>query len=333
MYFDAVIHPVSLKDVPRFSQEAQAIGFDALWVTETKHDPFLQAALISEHTDLISFGTSVAIAFARSPTTIAYSAWDLAQASRGRFILGLGTQVKAHIVRRFGMPWPDSVVGKLREQILAIRMLWKTWQSGESLRFKGDYFKLSLMSPFFNPGPIEHPHIPIWIAGVNQGLAKLAGELADGFFVHPLHSIEYLTGVLLPAIDSGSLKTGRDRREIQISASVFVSTTEEQTEILRNQIGFYASTPSYRSVMKLHGWDDVSAELSNLAGAGQWAKMSELISADMLEQYAVVGTADELPARLISRYSGIVDRLHIYLPYFPGSMDGFWKHLIRGLKG
>ncbi|MBP1702559.1 MAG: luciferase family protein, partial [Chloroflexi bacterium] len=167
MYLDASLPPGPLAQVPGIARAAESLGFDALWSTETLHDPFLPGALVAEHTQRLQFGTAVAIAFARSPATLAYTAWDLAQISNGRFILGLGTQVKAHIERRFGMPWPESVVGKLHEQIQAVRAFWHTWQTGEPLNFRGEYYKLTLMSPFFNPGPISHPDIPIYIAGVN----------------------------------------------------------------------------------------------------------------------------------------------------------------------
>ena len=200
MNFDASLPPTSLKDIPETARLAESLGFDAVWGSETMHDPFLPGALVAEHSQILHYGTSVAIAFARSPTNLAYTAWDLAEASGGRFILGLGTQVRAHIVRRFGMPWPDSVVGKLSEQIQAIRALWEAWQNGTKLNHRGEYYNLTLMSPFFNPGPIKNPHIPIYIAGVNAGLARLAGEVADGFLVHPFHSPEYLRQVLIPAI-------------------------------------------------------------------------------------------------------------------------------------
>ena len=213
MYLDASLPPVSLKDVPAIAVAAERMGFDALWSTETTHDPFLPGALVAEHTQRLYFGTAVAIAFARSPATLAYTAWDLAQASSGRFILGLGTQVKAHVERRFGMPWPASVVGKLREQIAAIRAFWQTWQSGERLNFRGEYYKLTLMSPFFNPGPIPYPEVPIYLAGVNSGLARLAGECAAGFHAHPFHSPRYLREIVLPAIEQGAVKpAGRGRR-------------------------------------------------------------------------------------------------------------------------
>ncbi len=195
MKIDASLPTVPLKQVPAIAKAAEATGFDALWTSETQHDPFLPCALIAEHTSRVHFGTAIVVSFAGSPATLAYTAWDLAAQSNGRFMLGLGTQVKAHIERRFGMLWPELVVGRLREQILAIRAFWDAWQNGTKLNFRGEYYKLTLMSPFFNPGPIEHPNIPIYVAGVNEGLARLAGELCEGFHVHPFHSPRYLKEV------------------------------------------------------------------------------------------------------------------------------------------
>jgi probable F420-dependent oxidoreductase len=332
MYIDATLPPVPLKEVPAIAQAAESTGFDAVWSSETIHDPFLPGALIAERTRRLHFGTAVAIAFARSPATLAYTAWDLAQASGGRFILGLGTQVKAHIERRFGMPWPDSVVGKLREQIAAIRAFWNAWQKGEKLDFRGEYYKLTLMSPFFNPGRIEHPQVPIFIAGVNTGLARLAGEAADGFQVHPFHSPAYLEQVLLPAIEEGALKAGRTRGNVQVSVSAFVVTSPEEDLFVRSQIAFYASTPSYRAVMALHGWEEVAGQLSALAKRGQWGDMPALIDQGMLETFAVVTSPAELPDALRDRYSGVVDRLGLYLPYSPGKRDDFWRHLLKALS-
>src|SRR5512141_349774 len=217
MKLDAGLPSMPLKDVAAVAEAAEAIGFDALWTSETQHDPFLPCALIAEHTQKLNFGTAIAVSFARSPANLAYQAWDLAAQSHGRFMLGLGTQVKAHIERRFGMQWPDSVTGKLREQILAVRAFWEAWQNGTKLNFRGEHYKLTLMSPFFNPGPIEHPNIPIYIAGVNEGLAKLAGELCDGFHAHPFHSPRYLREVILPAIEKGLHKAGRSREDIALS--------------------------------------------------------------------------------------------------------------------
>src|SRR5574339_1146545 len=228
MKLDAALPPVQLKDVPAIAKAAEEIGFDALWTQETQHDPFLPCALIAEHTARLHFGTGIAVSFARSPANIAYTAWDLAAHSKGRFLLGLGTQVKAHIERRFGQAWPESVTGKLREQIEVIRAFWDCWQNGTKLNSRGEYYKITLMSPFFNPGAIEHPSIPIYIAGVNTGLAKLAGEVCDGFHAHPFHSIKYMKEVILPAIEEGASRTGRKRQDVSISISVFAATTPEE---------------------------------------------------------------------------------------------------------
>jgi probable F420-dependent oxidoreductase len=329
MEIDATLPPVPLSLVSSIARAAEELGFDAVWSTETMHDPFLPGALIAEHTQKLRFGTAVAIAFARSPATLAYTAWDLAQASGGRFILGLGTQVKAHVERRFGMPWPDSVVGKLREQIGAIRAFWQAWQSGERLNFRGEYYKLTLMSPFFNPGPIQHPHIPIYIAGVNPGLARLAGEAADGFHVHPLHTPRYLKEVLLPAIELGAAKAGRSRAEVKITASPFVVTAPGEDPFVRSQIAFYASTPSYRPVMALHGWEQVAERLSGHASRGEWGEMPALIDDGMLATFAVVVPAEELAAALAERYAGLADRLMLYLPFKPGERDDLWRALLK----
>lgn len=331
MLFDATLPPTDLSAIPALAREAESMGFNTLWSTETMHDPFLPGALIAEHTHKLGFGTAVAIAFARSPATLAYTAWDLAQASGGRFILGLGTQVKAHIERRFGMPWPESVVGKLREQIDAVRAFWKTWQTNQPFNFRSEHYKLNLMSPFFNPGPIKHPDIPIYIAGVNPGLARLAGETAQGFHAHPFHTLRYLREMILPAIEQGAARAGRSRTEIKVSTSAFVVTSPEEETFVRAQIAFYASTPSYRPVMELHGWEDTARQLSSLAARGAWADMAGLISDDMLREYAVVAPTADLPAALMERYQGLVDRLGVYIPYVPGKRDEFWKQLLHGV--
>lgn len=325
---DAALPPTPLQSVPSIAREAESFGFNTLWSTETIHDPFLPGALVAEHTQRINFGTAVAVSFARSPATMAYTAWDLAQASQGRFILGLGTQVSAHIERRFGMPWPESPLGKLREQIAAMRAFWNTWQTGARLNYRGEYYKLTLMTPFFNPGPIEHPEIPIYIAGVNTGMARLAGEVADGFLVHPFHSPRYLREVILPAIERGAKKIDRQPEKISISATVFVITNAEEREFTRQQIAFYASTPSYRPVLNLYGWEGEGEKLSTLAARGRWEEMPEIISDDMLEEFAVIAPQEALAEALKDRYQDIADRITIYIPFLPGERDSFWRDLI-----
>ena len=331
MIIDATLPPVSLSAVPSIARAAENLGFNTLWSPETMHDPFLPGALIAEHTHKLSFGTAVAIAFARSPATLAYTAWDLAQASGGRFILGLGTQVKAHIERRFGMPWPESVVGKLREQIDAVRAFWNTWQTNQPLNYRSEHYKLTLMSPFFNPGPSKFPNIPIYIAGVNTGLAKLAGETAQGFYAHPFHTPRYLREVILPAIQQGAAKAGRTRADVKVCTSAFVVTSPEEETFVRAQIAFYASTPSYRPVMELHGWEDIARQLSALAARGAWIEMPARVGDDNLHECAVIAPPSELPAALLERYQGLVDRLGIYIPFMPGERDEFWKNLLQGV--
>jgi probable F420-dependent oxidoreductase len=332
MKFDAGIPPTSLVEIPALVKGAEDIGFDGLWSSETQHDPFLPLALAAEHSQRMKLGTAVAISFARSPATLAYTAWDLAQASQGRFILGLGTQVRAHIERRFGMTWPDSPVGKMREMIAAIRALWSTWQTGERLNYRGEYFKLTLMSPFFDAGRSEHPDIPIFIAGVNTGLCRLAGEAADGFIAHPYHSERYLREVVRPAIAEGAEQAGRDADQLQIYVSALVATDEAETSFVRSQIAFYASTPSYRPVMALHGWGEVADQLRDLSRKQDWGGMVELVTDEMLETYAVVSSPEDLARNLKSRYSGLVDRLSLYLPYSPGQQDEIWRNLLAEMR-
>jgi len=314
------------------AEAAEAMGFDALWSSETQHDPFLSLTLAAEHTSRLQLGTAVAIAFGRSPATVAYTAWDLAQLSGGRFILGLGTQVRAHIERRFGMTWPQSPVGKLREFVTAVRAFWRTWQEGEPLNVRGEYYRLSIMSPFFNPGPIDHPQIPIYLAGVNPGLCRLAGEIADGLHGHPFHSGRYLREVVRPSIEEGARRASRDPGEVCLAVSVFLVTSKEEAVFAREQIAFYASTPSYRRVMALHGWEEAAETLSALARQGRWDEMASKVTDEMLETFAVVAPEAELPQAIEDRYAGLADRIAPYIPFHPGERDDFWCRLVGALR-
>lgn len=340
MKFDASLPPLSLSAVPETARAAEAIGFDALWTQETQHDPFLPCTLIAEHTSKLNFGTAIAVSFARSPATLAYTAWDLCAQSNGRFILGLGTQVKAHIERRFGQPWPESPVKKLREQIEVIRAFWDCWQNGTKLNYRGEYYKITLMSPFFQPPPLPSPifgenggglgrGIPIYIAGVNTGLARLAGEICDGFHVHPFHSVRYLKEIIMPAIEEGARKADRKRDDISATVTAFIASTPEEMNFARAQVAFYASTPSYRPVMDLHGWSGVAETLSKHAAKGEWAEMPMLITDEMLGEFCLVAEEDKLAGELKKRYEGIADRLALYIPFVPGERDEWWKGLAR----
>jgi len=342
MKIDAALAPMYLTDVPAVAEAAETLGFDCLWTSETQHNPFLPCTLIAEHSQKMEIGTAIAVSFARSPADLAYTAWDLAAQSKGRFILGLGTQVKGHIEKRFGMPWPESPVNKLREQIQVIRAFWDCWQNDTKLRFDGEYYKIKLMTPFFNPGPLPHSSpshtgrgiqgegiIPIYIAGVNTGLARLAGEVCDGFHVHPLNSPKYLREVILPAIEEGAEKAGRTRADVSVSATAFAATTPEEENFARAQISFYASTPSYRPVFALHGWEDVAEKLSSHAARGEWGEMFGLITDEILRTFCLVTDAESLPAKLKERYEGLADRLTLYTHFVPGEKDDFWKQMVE----
>ena len=319
-----------LKDVGTLARAAESIGFDAIWTSETLHDPFLPLTHVAASSARLQFGTAVAIAFARSPLIVAHTAWDLSKQSQGRFVLGLGTQVKAHIERRFGMTWTPPVP-RLREYVQAIRAVWQTWQTGARLNFRGEEYKLTLMSPFFSPGPIEYPDIPIFIAGVGVPMCKLAGEVADGFHVHPYHTRKYLSEVVLPAIKAGSQKANRELKAIEVATMVFVAVNEKEIEQQRAQVAFYASTPSYRPVLDLHGWGSIGEQLGALAARGQWAEMPRLISDEMLETFVLVGPWEDIAARVRAKYDGLLDRVGLYRPFVPGIEDEQWKQLVDRL--
>ena len=330
MFFDTWIDIGDLRQVAGAAQAAEQLGFDALWTSEIAHDPYLPLALAAAATTRIMLGTAIALAFTRSPTTTAYTAWDLARLSEGRFILGLGTQVQAHIERRFGLPW-EAPVPRLRDYLAALRAVWASWQTGERLRHTGEFYRLTLMTPFFNPGPIAHPAVPVFIAGVNRQLCRLAGETCQGFQVHPFHTPLYLREAILPWIAEGLQAAGRARGDMQVSATVFAVTGASAQEraasraAVRRQIAFYASTPTYRTLMELHGWADVGRELSEMAPRGRWQEMGERITDAMLAAFAVEGlTLAEAARQVQARYAGLLDRVAFYRPFVPGECDAEW---------
>ncbi|MFL6008550.1 MAG: LLM class F420-dependent oxidoreductase [Rubrobacteraceae bacterium] len=319
------------------ARAAESLGFAGLWTSETKHDAFLPLAIAANETERIELGTSVAIAFSRSPMEMAQTAWDLQDLSGGRFILGLGTQVKAHVKRRFSMPW-DRPVARLREYIGALRAIWSSFQTGEPLTFEGDFYRHTLITPFFNPGPIEQPEIPIYIAGVNTGLATLAGEFCDGFHVHPFHSPEYVRRTVKPAIAEGAHKAGREPEEVELATSVFVVTGEsdeeigEQREKVRAQLAFYASTPTYRAVLEVHGWEEAGEKLGKLARDKRWDEMPDLITDEMLGAFAVEAALDEVGGVLKDRYEGLIDRVALYEAFVPDERHDFWRKVVGSAR-
>lgn len=339
MKFDVKFANLDLKQIPETVRRMEALGFDGVWSWETAHDPFLPLALAAEHTRRISVGTAIAVAFPRSPMLTAQVAWDLAAQSDGRFILGLGTQVRAHNERRFSVKW-DSPGPRLREVLLVLRAIWDCWQNGTPLDFRGEFYQFTLMTPFFNPGPIAHPNIPVFIAGTNPYLCRLAGELADGLHVHPFHSVKYIREIMLPNVEAGARANGRARADVQLATSAFTVTGNSRDEMeaarveARSQIAFYASTPSYRIVMECHGWGEVSDRLSQLARDGKWDEMRNQISDEMLEQFAVIAPRDELAAAARARYEGLLDRVGYYQSFEPGdpAQETWWAESARQIQ-
>ena len=299
-----------MKEAPQRARELEDMGYDYVATPETSRNPFLPLVLIAEHTERIHFGTSVAIAFPRVPHITANIGWDLSHYSGGRFVLGLGTQVKGHNERRFSVPWAPPGP-RLRDYINCVRAIWDSWQNGTKPDYEGEYYQYKLTSPFFNPGPIEHPDIKIVISAVNPFNARLAGEVCDGIAIHGFSTFEYIREVLLPAVHEGARRAGKDPKDLRITGGGFIVTgrTEEEVarakEASRRQISFYASTRSYSRVMKQHGWDDEAAHLHRLSIDGGWDEMVDVITDDMMEEFCVIGTWDELVGRMREKYAGI----------------------------
>jgi probable F420-dependent oxidoreductase len=339
MKFDVTIFSDDLNSASTLAQTVEDYGFDGLWVAEAAHNPFLPLTHASLATNKISLGTAIAVAFPRSPMMMAQTAWDLAEQSQGRFILGLGTQIKPHITKRFSAKWGKPVT-QLREYIQSLRAIWSSFQTGEKLHTEGEYYNFSLLTPFFTPEQMDYHNIPIYIAGVNTGLAKLGGELCDGFHVHSFHTPTYLRKVLIPAIAEGGDRTGRAREDIDLSCAIFIVTGQTDAEIeeskiaTKSQIAFYASTASYSKVLELHGWDDLIPELNLLLRRNRWNEMHTLISDDMLDHFAVVAPPDELPYKVRERYDGLLDRVGFYFPFEPAdeSKRIIWEHASKAMR-
>jgi probable F420-dependent oxidoreductase len=337
MKIDGGLMSSDLREVGRLAAYAEAQGYDGVWTAEAGHDPYLPAAIAATTTERVTIGTNIAVAFPRSPLVHAQIAWDLQAASRGRFILGLGTQVKGHNERRYSTPW-GAPGPRLREMIQLIRHIWDVWQHGTKPGFAGKYYQFSLMTPFFSPPPLEWPRIPIYIAGVNPYMCRLVGELADGFHVHPFHSVKYIREVVLPNLEAGLRKSGRKRTDVSLATSAFVITGKNRDEIerakgaVRQQLAFYASTRTYSGVLEVHGWGDTCQRLNEKAAQGDWGGMGELITDEMLAVYAVEGVYDDVPALLHKKYDGLLDRLAYYLPVRPGADDALWRKLIAACR-
>jgi probable F420-dependent oxidoreductase len=303
----------------------ELLGYDGVWSAETSHDPFLPLALAADATHRIRLGTAISVAFARNPMTLATVSHDLQVLSKGRFILGLGTQIKPHITKRYSMPW-SRPAARMRELVLAIRAIWATWDTGEPLAFRGEFYTHTLMTPMFSPSPNPYRTPPIVLAAVGGRMTEVAGEVADGMLVHPFTTARYLREVTVPALERGAARAGRTRGDLELSylelsyPGLLVTGRDERelaaaAKSTREQIAFYASTPAYRPVLDLHGWADLQSELHTLSRQGEWTAMGERIDDEILRTFAVVAPLEEIAAQVIERFGGLVDRFGFNTPY------------------
>lgn len=320
------------------AKELEDAGYSGAWTAETSHDPFLPLLLGAEHTSDLELGTSIAVAFARNPMTLANLAWDLQSYSGGRFILGLGSQIKPHITKRFSMPW-SSPAARMREMIQAIRAIWDTWLTGAPLQFRGEFYTHTLMTPFFTPpaADLEGFGVPkIYLAGVGELMTEVAGEVCDGFLCHGFTTEKYLREVTIPALARGREKAGKTMEGFSIVGPSFVVTGSDDEQLekaaagTRQQIAFYGSTPAYRPVLELHGWGGLQDELNALSKQGEWVKMGELIDDEILNTFAVVGPPEQVAPELHRRYGDVIDRISFYAPY--QSDPDRWRQVLDDIK-
>jgi probable F420-dependent oxidoreductase len=308
-----------LANIANAAKTLERRGYDCCWTAEINHDPFLPLVLAAEHTTRIELGTSIAVAFARNPMTVANVGWDLQAYSQGRFLLGLGSQVQAHIEKRFSMPWSQPV-RRMREFVLALHEIWSCWRDGTKMGFEGDFYTHKLMTPMFTPEPQPYAFPKIFVAAVGEVMTEMCGEVADGMLAHAFTTKRYFEEVTTPALLRGMKRSGRQRSEFQLSAPIFVVTGNDESELAagavgtRKQIAFYGSTPAYRKVLELHGWGELHTELHRLSRAGEWDVMGSLIDDEILETFAVVAPLDEVADKIRDRCDGVIDRVLVGFP-------------------
>ncbi len=296
--------------VPAATRRIEALGYATALAPETNRDPFLPLVVAAEHSMRLGLGTSVAIAFPRAPMIVAQVAWDLQRFSKGRFTLGLGSQVRKHNEERFSVKW-EAPVARMREYVTVLRAIWDSWQNGTRPSFTGEFYRYTYTTPFFNPGPIDHPRIPVAISAVNPAMCRLAGEVCDGVRLHSFCTRKYLDEVILPNIARGAAKAGRAASEVELAGGGFIVTgpdekaVQRQFESVRRQLSFYGSTPSYFGVLEAHGWGDLGERLNRLSRDGKWDEMARSISDDVVHAFAAVGRYDEIVPRLRERFHGV----------------------------
>ena len=329
--------PLDIDTVSAEARLVEQLGYDRLVVEETKDDPFVIMALAAASTETLGLGTSVAIAFPRSPAIMAMSAWTLQKQSKGRFCLGLGTQVRGHIRRRYGMEW--STPGPwMRDYIGAVRAIWQCWQDRTPLEYQSNHYNLNLMVPLFDPGPIEHPDIPIVVAAVGPRMCEVGGEVANGIRPHPVCTPKYIDQVMLPAVKAGLARAGRSLDGFEIAMKPLVATAPNEDILAqrvrdaRARIAFYCSTPAYRRAFEIHGLGDLATELSQLSKAGRWNEMPERISDDILHEYVAVGTYDQIGDILVDRFKGVVTSIEFSIAARDEHVQATLRDLVQKIR-
>jgi probable F420-dependent oxidoreductase len=319
MYVDAALTTTDLEAIPDAARAIEAAGYDGIFSFEGPHDAMFPLLLAAEHTERVQLTTAVVIAFARNPMILAQSAYDLQLASHGRFNLGLGTQIKPHIEKRFSMPW-SKPADRMRELVLAVRAIWASWHEGAKLDFRGEFYNHTLMTPFFNPGPNPYGVPRIVLGGVGPRMTEVAGEVADGFMVHPFSTEKFMRETTLPALERGLEKSGRNRADFEIAfpAMVIVAETGEELaagrDAMRARLAFYGSTPAYKIVLDAHGWGDLQPELNRITKSGDWRAMGSLITDEIVDTFVVSGTPEQIAPRLLARFGDLVQRVSVDSP-------------------
>lgn len=316
------------------ARTAEALGFDGVWTTETDRDPFLPLVPVTAASERLEIGTAIAVALPRSPWQLAQLANDLQRASEGRFRLGLGSQVRAHVERRFSAAW-DHPARRMRELVLALRAIWGSWQRGEPLEFKGEFYTHTLSAPMFDPDPHPFGDPPVLLAAVGSVMARVAGEVADGILVHGFTTPAYLRDVVVPALESGADLAGRDVTAIEVVRPLFLVTGRSEEEmaaaaaVVRERLAFYGSTRNYRPVLEHHGWGDLQSDLEALARRRAWTEMAALIDDELLAEFAVVAPLEQLADAILERYGEVVDRVSFRLPT---EHHEEWTQVVAGLR-
>lgn len=307
------IRGVPLAEAAAWAARAEALGVDGVFATETNNDPFLPLALAAATTSRVRLGTGIAVAFPRSVMQTAYTAWDLQGLTEGRFVLGLGTQVRAHVERRFGVPW-SRPAARMREYVLGLRAIWASWATGEPLDFRGEFTTHTLMPPTFRPRRQEHGAPPVWLAAVRERMLEVAGEVADGVLIHPLQTDAFVRQVVRPALDRGAERAGRPAGSCAIAVAQLVAPDEEQREQGRRRVAFYASTPGYRQVLDLHGWGALGERLHLLSREGAWDRMAAEVPDEVLDAIVLSGEPTAIAADLRRRTAGVAARVSVSAP-------------------